>query len=164
MKSPYFQHAACILAFLATGLYDVMDNFKGLMSGIALFLLLSGAIVGSFLHGRRIAIWKLFLTGLCGFVLSTIVGSMFNSSVNRAAAHMVASIYDYKQHTGAFPESLMQVANAGNIRDLSRKRIKYGSRVHYMRTEEGFALSYDNYAFNGQSWNMEKKAFVEMVD
>lgn len=164
MNSAYFKYVACMIVFLAIGMYDVMDNFKGLTGSVALLLLLLGAIVGSFMNAIRTRMWKLFVTGLCGFILSTIVGSMFNSSVQRAASEVVAAVYAYKEQTGVYPESLMQVATPANRKSLARKRIKYGSRVHYMRTDEGFALFYDNYAFNGQTWDMEKKAFAEMID
>ncbi|NHZ32907.1 hypothetical protein [Massilia rubra] len=164
MKPVYFNYVTCVMAFLALGLYDVKDNFKGLFSGMALMLLLLGAVVGSALRGRFFASWKLFFTGLFGFLLSTFVGSMFNPGVQRAASEVAAAVYDYKKHTGVFPESLMQVATADNIAAISRKRIKYGSRVHYLRTAEGFYLSYDTYPFNSQAWDMEKKAFVEMMD
>ncbi|NHZ66341.1 hypothetical protein [Massilia genomosp. 1] len=164
MKSVYLKYIACVLGFLALGLYDVKDNFKGLSGGIALFLLLLAAIVGPAFKARVFAGWKLFFAGLCGFILSVFVGALFNPPVERAASALVASVYEYKQHTGAFPESLMQVATADNIAAISRKRIKYGSRVHYLRTAEGFYLSYDTYPFNSQAWDLEKKAFVEMLD
>ncbi|NHZ91080.1 hypothetical protein F2P45_18955 [Massilia sp. CCM 8733] len=164
MKPVYINYVACVMAFLALGLYDVKDNFKGLFSGMALMLLLLAAIVGSASRGRFFANWKLFFTGLFGFVLSTFVGSMFNPAVERAATAVVASIYDYKKQTGVYPDSLMQVAVADNIKDMSKNRIKYGSRVHYLRMDDGFYLGYDTYAFNGRAWDMEKKAFVEVID
>lgn len=42
--------------------------------------------------------------------------------------------------------------------------MKYGSRVHYLRTAQGFHISYDTYPFNGRSWDLEKQAFVDMID
>ncbi|NHZ98496.1 hypothetical protein [Massilia sp. CCM 8734] len=164
MKSVYFKYVACIIAFLAIGLYDVQDNFKGYVGFMALLLLLLLTFFLSGATGRFFLSWKLFFTGLFGFFLSTYVGSLFNPAVERAAASVVASIYEYKKQTGVYPDSLMQVASADNIKDISRKRIKYGARVVYGRTEDGFHLSYETYAFNSQAWDMEKKAFVEMLD
>ncbi|UOD29187.1 hypothetical protein INH39_27835 [Massilia violaceinigra] len=164
MKSAYFKYVACVIAFLAIGLYDVHDNFKGYTGFMALLLLLLVTFFLSGASGRLFVSWKLFFAGLSGFFLSTYIGSLFNPAVERAASAVVASIYDYKKQTGVYPESLMQVATAGNIKDLSRKRIKYGARVHYMRMKDGFHLSYDTYAFNGQVWDTEKKAFVEIMD
>jgi hypothetical protein len=97
-------------------------------------------------------------------VLSILVGALFNRGVDQAASTLVATIQAYKKQTGVYPESLMQMVTADNVNDLSRNRIKYGSRVHYRRSGGSFDLSYDSYPFNGRMWDAEKNAFVDVMD
>jgi hypothetical protein len=162
-----FKYIFLFAVFVLAGYFDVQTIFQPIATSLLFLCLVVGwlyrkiieKVLPFIVFGRGF-----FVFGLLLCLLNFCVGVSLNKIVDQAAVNITASLEVYNNIHKEFPDSLAKIDNSNDPSEISRGRLKFGSRFYYLKTKDTFDFGYRIFPFGVRVWDPSAKQFKDAPD